>query len=290
MEAAGAAVVTAARSSSLTAMLEEAERLLGSDPQEAHRVADAAHRLARESGLVREIALADRMRGHCKKALEQHEQAVAVASQLMEEHPSSWLPFTAMTSSLIELGQQAEAIELARQRLQQREGDVFGMRMLASALQMNGQLESASELWNKVVATSEALAMDFNNRAWLSLFVDTVDDRAMRWANAAVKRAQGSGVPGGDSAALHTLATLYAERGMPAEAYQVIVQSMDETKEPQPADWYVFGRMAETYGFKEAARSAYQRAMDDEEDHAISTAVLARKRLAHFSRKDSARK
>jgi hypothetical protein len=93
-----------------------------------------------------------------------------------------------------------------------------------------------------------------------------------------------------DAASLHTLASLYVERGQPAEAYRIIVQSIEArpagaaepAAEPAPADWYVFGHLAESYGLPEAARRLYARVRPGklEELDPLSAFRLAQARLA----------
>ena len=60
----------------------------------------------------------------------------------------------------------------------------------------------------------------------------------------------------GASAYLHTLASVYAEMGKTAEAYRLILQSVDARAGGAPTsdDWYVFGRLAEHYGLPDVAR------------------------------------
>jgi tetratricopeptide (TPR) repeat protein/transglutaminase-like putative cysteine protease len=214
---------------------------------------------------------------------EDYERALELADLLSEEHPDSWYPTVMKGAALVEMKRYDEAAKASQALLDKKPDDIMAMRLLSGALQMHGEVERAIDLLSKVVASSEAIPPDFNNLAWLALFRDTIDDQAFQWANAAVKRAEDGG---GDYAALHTLATLYAVKDMPAEAYQVIIKAMGSYDEPRPEDWFVFGRMAETYGFQDAARKAYQRVIDGEEDdYAISTAALASRQLESMSSK-----
>ena len=93
-----------------------------------------------------------------------------------------------------------------------------------------------------------------------------------------------------DAAALHTLAALYAERGQAAEAYRIVLQSIEarppgggaQAGAPEAADWYVFGHLAESYGLPEVARRLYGRVHPGklEELDPLSTFRLAQARLA----------
>jgi tetratricopeptide (TPR) repeat protein len=88
----------------------------------------------------------------------------------------------------------------------------------------------------------------------------------------------------GNAAHLHTLASIYADMGKTAEAYQVILQSLAARNDdaPRSDDWYVFGRLAEHYGLPEVARKYYKRveAPSAPEGEALSTHALAARRLA----------
>ncbi len=50
--------------------------------------------------------------------------------------------------------------------------------------------------------------------------------------------------------------------------------------EPEDEDWYVFGRIAEGYGFSASARASYLKVQQSTFPDRISTWELAQKRLA----------
>lgn len=208
--------------------------------------------------------------------LERWDDLVAIGSELIDRHPSSKLAFMMACAGLGANDRWDEVASLAERRLDDDPTDAIALRALAEAAAMVGDLDRSDELTGRVLATSDALAMDYNQRAWYCLFRDAVDEQALMWAHTAIKRSDAAE----SYAAKHTLATLYAEMDMPVEAYQVIVEAIDEREEPRPVDWYVFGRMAETYGFPSAARRAYERVIDGDDDPIpVSTAALAARRL-----------
>jgi tetratricopeptide (TPR) repeat protein len=88
------------------------------------------------------------------------------------------------------------------------------------------------------------------------------------------------------AAALHTLATLYAETGKNVEARDALFRTLDRAQREQPssADWYVLGRMAENYGVADAALAAYKR-VEEKEENGGSVWELAQKRLAVLTAK-----
>ena len=120
-------------------------------------------------------------------------------------------------------------------------------------------------------------AMDYNNLAWMELFKGSVSEGALEWGRKAVN------LTGSRSrAAIHTLATLYAEMGRYEEARKLLDQGMalGHDLDPLGEDWYVLGRVAEGYGFIESAISAYERVqpLEDASDLA-DTFRLAKNRL-----------
>lgn len=212
---------------------------------------------------------------------EQTDRILEVAGSLAERYPDSWIPVMAATAGHILADTHAKGVAVATEYLERHPDNIDIQRMLSSAHHTSGNIDRAMEILQGVLNSSEALGVDFNNMAWLALFDPPVDEQALIWANTAVKR--GGGGMNGDSASLHTLAAIYAAMEMPSEAYQVMVKAMDPGEPPATHDWWVFGRIAETYGQHETARSAYERVLEeedeDEDDDASSTAALARLRL-----------
>ncbi|HYR29373.1 MAG TPA: hypothetical protein VEU30_12960, partial [Thermoanaerobaculia bacterium] len=79
----------------------------------------------------------------------------------------------------------------------------------------------------------------------------------------------------------HTLATLYAEADKPLEAREAMLASMRlaQRYEPGDDDWYIIGRIAETYGVKDTAAAAYKRvpkAKENDYDSGMTTLVTRR--------------
>jgi len=108
------------------------------------------------------------------------------------------------------------------------------------------------------------------------LFVEPVDPEALELARRAVDQSRG---PGGF--ALHTLASVHAVRGEPAEAIQTIRQAVERgnpANQPESHDWLVVGLVAEAYGLPDDAAAAYRR-VEPEPDDGLSSFTLAERRL-----------
>lgn len=158
--------------------------------------------------------------------------------------------------------------------------DAAALLARAQALGWKGRLDEALDLFEEAIGRSGPFDPVYNNGAWYAAIAGQVDEQAIEWAERA---AEISGYA--QAATLHTLATVYAEAGRPREARQVLLQAIDSGQQGEvaPHDWYVLGRLAELYGFPEAAHELYLRVEPEDEEERedpTSTWALARKRLA----------
>jgi hypothetical protein len=87
----------------------------------------------------------------------------------------------------------------------------------------------------------------------------------------------------GSTALMHTLAAVEAELDKPAEARASLLQRIDALGEDEPDDndWYVFGRIAESYGLNQEAAAMYRRLKPPKDERTIpaSSYALALRRL-----------
>ncbi len=232
---------------------------------------DAAPEGARRTALDLALALA-------YEALKRHDDFAAAAQRLAAAVPGSRRANILHYRALSILGRWDEMRRFAEQRLAVEADDPQALEARCAVIQRQGDLEEAAKCLQQIVDGGKADGFVLNNLAWLALARGKVDDRAVEHGQRSATLSQYQ-----NAARLHTLASLYAELGRTAEAYQLILQGLElkPGKSPEPDDWYVFGRLAEHYGLPEAARRYYARVTPSpEEAEVASTYRLAQQRLA----------
>lgn len=209
-------------------------------------------------------------------------EALEVAEELLAADPGSEAAFELKVRAMRELGRAPALRSSLEARLRAEPDSVAILRSLASLAMVAGDAEEIERRLRRVVELGRAEPVDYNNLSWAGLLRPVLPSDAIAQAQKATQlTAEGS------SAALHTLATLHAARGEPAEAMQVLLKAIDRnTGEPESHDWLVIGRIAEHYGLAEDAAAAYARAIEGPgpDRDASSASALARRWAARLHR------
>lgn len=199
-------------------------------------------------------------------------------ARMEKSNPLSPTLFISRVMALRAVNRWEEVRTLAEARLVKVPKDPFAIRVLALCAIQNTDFELGAKWLKMLVDEGKANAHDYNELAWLGLFRKSDMAESLTFAERAVSLAGGK-----NRAYLNTLSALYAETGKTAEAREMILKALalNNHKVPTPSDWYVIGRIAESYGEIEAANEAYAKVTEPEveETAPISTYVLARKRL-----------
>ncbi|MCP3978008.1 MAG: DUF3857 domain-containing protein [bacterium] len=215
------------------------------------------------------------------------DRVVTYGPRVLEADPESLGALYSLVGALSRLGRQDEARAILGSRLEATPDDPHAKRLLAGAASTEGDIAENRRLLRELVASGEAVPNDFNNLAWTDVVLDDITAETLEYA----QRAATSGGLA-STAAIHTLATVYAEMDQPAEARDILLQVVASrlSNDIEPIDSYVLGRIAESYDLKELALDAYSRVEQSatEANDRGSTAALARKRSAMLTAKTGA--
>jgi tetratricopeptide (TPR) repeat protein len=211
--------------------------------------------------------------------LERYGEVLPFSQRLLETAPSSDAAFVITMSALRGLKRWPEYEHCAQDRLKRLPDDLLATRLLADGASRHGELAAAIQLEQRMVSLGKADSADYNQIAWFTLIEGSVTNQTIedsQRGNYLSKNANPS--------ELHTLAALYAEVGKTTEARDTLLRSMElrGLEEPDPDYWYVFGRIAEQFGVRDAAVADYRKLKPPDKEKALgtSTYALAQRRLA----------
>lgn len=213
--------------------------------------------------------------------LEQYDKTLPIWAGLSKQYAESKRLFYSQWFALRWLGRFEEAERLAEDRLQRLPEDIDAMRALVLTAVAQEDYAKAHTLDAKILEEGKAEPTDLNSLAWHSLFTGKVLDSDFEDALKAAELSQKN------SAVMHTLACIYAERGKTKEAREVLVQAMDQLNldEPDADYWYGLGRIAEAYGERDIAIADYNKVEKPKDSWQVpdSTFRLAQMRLKMMS-------
>jgi tetratricopeptide (TPR) repeat protein len=205
---------------------------------------------------------------------EKWDDVVVVAQRLSEKYPQSTAAFLSLASALEELGRHDELRTLALARLEKFPGDNAAQQALGSQALHRGDYAEAVKRFAGVLDRSNPSPGDYNNAAWAAVFAKGDLTKAAEDAQHAAGKSESYAV-------LNTLAVIYAEQGKTAEARETLLKSLEQKPDDKlgAPDWYIVGRIAESYGIREAATEAYAK-IEKPKRVGGTTWTLAQERLA----------
>jgi len=210
---------------------------------------------------------------------EKYAELLPVARGLVTAVPASRTAFRFLYIALSGMERYAEVESAADERLRRFPDEVSTLRAYSMAAASRGDFAKSDRILKAMIDSGKAEAGDLNNLAWNQLFEG--GDAAEEGAQTAQRGIRLSQTPNPNL--LHTLACAYAEAGKTREAQDALLQTMAAMNldEPNGLIWYIVGRMAEQYGLRDAAASAYRKVEKPESRLGLplSTFALAQKRL-----------
>jgi tetratricopeptide (TPR) repeat protein len=198
-----------------------------------------------------------------------------LSTELLAEDPASREAFGLQVVALEKLRRRAPLDGAADGILAVLPDDPEVLAVVGNARLALGDPQGARSAFRRLIDAGKASPGVYNNAAWLELFFEPPAPEALEWARKAAGAERAL-----DAAALNTLAAVQATVGQPTDARATFLRSLEAGGggAPGPADWFVFGRIAEAYGLPEVARAAYARVRPEPEDPTAPN-LLARRRL-----------
>lgn len=179
-----------------------------------------------------------------------------MAKNFLNSSPNSETAFAMVVDALNALKRWDDAEVVVQERLKSRANDALALRALARIEDFRGQFAKSIEHLRRLATLGTATASDYNGMAWAALFIEPMPQQAVEDAQRAAQLSQNN-----NPAIVHTLSAVWAEAGKTNEAREAMLHALDlyDLEEPNSEIWYLYGRLAELYGEKQTAVSAYQK-------------------------------
>lgn len=186
-------------------------------------------------------------------------------------------------AALAGLGRFAEARRVAESLVSGAPERLELWQLVSSQASYLGDFAGAENSLRQAIRHGLPERQILNNLVWLQVMMGQRTEQMQADMRRLVEAADY-----GNHSQAHTLGTLLAEAGKHAEALAALRKSADKHG-LLPSDWYIVGRLAETYGEREAATAAYQRVAPEGPRPAPNapgtTGWLAEKRLRAIAQK-----
>ena len=251
-----------------------ASYLMAVDPATAGRAAKLLDRdeprLRSEVRLQQEIYAANAL-----LLAGRYDRSIEIARSAYERAPEIDSTYGVLTSALFASGRGKALESVLLARLESEPKHAPSRKLLAQCYSsLLGDFAAAHRTLDEQSATGESNPTHLNNRAWTALFLKGPKPTMVEDAVGAASATKFM-----NPAYLHTLATVYAETDQPVQSMKALQALYELQGTLKGHDWFVVGRIAEAYGFSEAARTAYRRVPRGRAKHHDDTWHLAQRRL-----------
>jgi tetratricopeptide (TPR) repeat protein/transglutaminase-like putative cysteine protease len=250
--------------------------LLSDDSKSLARVTPILEAATKTSSAGNAYAIAASL-GEAYYLDKRYDKALAIDEGLLQQLPQSGTALMLTMRSACAFGGAKEAGRIADSHLSRFKNDPGALRSAATMAMLCGDTERAMRIDQQIIDSGRGLENDYNQLAWAALLGGKVNPATLEVAN------RGTLIGNKSTALMHTLAAVEAELDKPAEARATLLARITELGEDEPDDddWYVFGRIAESYGLHQEAAAMYRRLERPKNEQVIpaSSYALAQKRL-----------
>ncbi|HEY4239070.1 MAG TPA: DUF3857 domain-containing protein [Kofleriaceae bacterium] len=181
-------------------------------------------------------------------------EAADATRVLVDRHPDNARYLVARADMLVRAGHAGDAAALLDAALAKAPSDTSLMHARAF-VEVDRHDVAAAEQWlDKIAARTGATPSDLNEAAWTHVVYDPDVEAARRIATPGLTSATRL-----ESRMWNTIGGIEAFSDHPGAAIEAVRKSFASPTEPRAADWFVIGRIAESYGLREDAIAAYRR-------------------------------
>ena len=205
-----------------------------------------------------------------------HRDVLEPAGRLIRAFPDSDEGFFLLANGLTGAGKTDEALALINARLANHPDSAVALRRLVVLLTYQHKYADAVSASRKLASNPKAVANDWNQLAWISLFAEPGIPPDVEAAQKGVQLSQNR-----NTSYVHTLGCVHARTGDAAAARKEMVRYLDSLgySEGDDAARLLHGLILEQIGLPDAARTEYQSLKEPERAEPLSSYALGRLRL-----------
>ncbi len=185
----------------------------------------------------------------------EYAEAAPIWRRVQRQYPDSEIAFAALGLALVRSAHLDDALALAASPKPDDDLYAAAQQTRARAFQAQHNYLQAVLAYQAACKSVKATAVDWNNEAWLTLFLPGELKPDVDAANTANRLTQGR-----NSADVHTLGSIQADTGQLKDARQSLVRYLsffDATTGINESAQYLMGRIAEGIGLRETAEKFY---------------------------------